>query len=119
MARRPDFGGQNASVMGLPGHALAVGRCRWQNEQGRTQFEELVLSVLTEDGSFERNPPYCVQWLSKQTGHATVESTLEERIAIVASVDDELDDILAERCNDNLHPQQRSLLALAFCRDGD
>lgn len=116
VARRPDFGGQNAAIDGLPGRVLAVGRCRWQNEQGRTQHQELLLSLMADDGSFERNPVYLADWLRQPVAHAEVTSTLEERTLFVESVDEDLDDFLAERCNDNLHPQQRSLLALALCR---
>ncbi len=115
VARRPDFGGQNAAIGGLPGRALAVGRCRWQNEQGRTQYQELVLSLMTEDGSFERNPAFLADWLRSPALHADVDSTVEERTRIVEATDEELDDVLGERCNDHLHPQQRSLLALALC----
>ena len=114
-ALAPEFGGEYATLSGLPGESLTLARLRWQNDQGRRQHEELVALCLPADADEPPlvNPPALASWLLKPAQDAETRLDQKQRGGHLSRAERALESRLADGCGAWLGPQQVTLLGVA------
>jgi len=117
-ARSFSFDGRCALVGSISRSAAYIfSMLRWQNDQGIRMREELVSLSVDQDGEAQVNPEEISDWLMASVADGNGSKlNKEDRRQILLKSNAALDDVLFEKSNKNLYPENRQSLAVAFAR---
>lgn len=122
-ARTYAFKGIAAGVGGLPYRAVFTGMLRWQSDRGRRLRQEYTVVGVAESGTIHINPENFASWLLEEACPASNVADLvgerEEAERLLGSYRQVADDRLGQVSNEELHPENRQLLAAAWCGECD
>jgi superfamily II DNA or RNA helicase len=114
-AKRHQFDGLVAKLLGLPGQVVITAMLRWQNDQGVRMREEYIAILLKPNGYVLGNPPELIQWLlrpAEDGEEMAVDRDTAKRMRQLAF--EYMDKRLASISNADLHPESRQLVNAAW-----
>lgn len=114
-AKSYSFDGRVASVKGLDAVCAATAMLRWQNDQGRRMRQEFAAYLLRADGIVDRNPDDFNRWLVYRAEDGRRPLRQEEAKRALLSLEQEMDQRLAELANQYIHPENAQLLGASTC----
>ena len=114
-ARSYKFDGICAALDGLEGQSVMAAMLRWQNDQGLRMRQEYTVIATVAPKTAITNPKAFSDWLLIPATDAGGEIERTQAKQIVENVENALDKRLAKVCNASLHPENRQLVAAAWC----
>ena len=114
-ARSYKFDGICAALDGLEWRSVMGAILRWQNDQGLRMRQEYTVIATDSTNTAISNPKAFSDWLLKPVADGSGAIERDHAKNIVENVEKVLDYRLAEVSNYSLHPENKQLVAAAWC----